>query len=233
MKIINIFLTLAVIALFGSMAFLIAVVVDYEITNRNDDIAQLQHELKLAKGELAISYDSLDFYKDLHEDMNDEPIFDQWPMEVTEYQRYTSFYGHRLIPTLLYTGGNKFRFHKGLDIKGLPGAQIKPIAAGRVVSHHLPPGTYWGTWFEGDDILGAKIIIDHGNNWYSVSGHMDETFVREGQWVTPEDVIGRQGNTGMSTGPHLHFELWYGWENPVNPLRFIRIPRKSDMELEK
>lgn len=182
---------------------------------------------------ISVLENNLDVYKEIKESFHSDPIF-EWPMVLDDYQRLTDWYGLRSIPTELYKGGSSTREHTGLDIKGeglkkldvigFEKARITPIGDGEVISHHLPPGWYSGKYYSGDDILGGKIIIDHKNGWFSIYGHMDITYVHEGQWVTIKDIIGRQGNTGMSTGPHLHFELWYGWESPVQPLIYLKNP---------
>lgn len=182
---------------------------------------------------LALLEENLDAFYETRESFHSNPIF-EWPMVLDDYQRLTDWYGLRDIPTELYKGGSLTREHEGIDIKGegpkkidvigFEKARIKPVGDGEIISHHLPPGWHNGRQYSGDDILGGKIIIDHKNGWFSVYGHMDITYVHETQWVTTKDIIGRQGNTGMSTGPHLHFELWYGWENPVQPLIYLKEP---------
>ena len=71
---------------------------------------------------------------------------------------------------------------------------------------------FWG--------YGKHIIIDHGDNITSLYGHLDKIYVVNGQKVTINDVIGKEGSTGWSTGPHLHFQIdAYGI--PVNPRTFL------------
>lgn len=104
-------------------------------------------------------------------------------------------------------------FHTGLDIATTKGSPITPIMNGKV--------TYAGEIFWG---YGKHIIIDHGNNVTSVYGHLDKIFVYPGQEVKLGDVIGNEGETGWSTGPHLHLEIRvYGI--PVNPKTFLGFPQ--------
>lgn len=103
-------------------------------------------------------------------------------------------------------------FHTGLDIanaEGKVGDPITPVMDGKI--------TYAGEIFWG---YGKHIIIDHGNNITSLYAHLDRIQVYKGQQVKIRDTIGTMGNTGWSTGPHLHFEIRvYGI--PVDPRVFL------------
>ncbi len=104
-------------------------------------------------------------------------------------------------------------FHTGIDIANANakvGDPINPMLPGKV--------TYAGEIWWG---YGKHIIIDHGNNISTVYAHLDKIFVVKGQEITTtKQVIGREGSTGWSTGPHLHFEIRvYGI--PVNPRTFL------------
>lgn len=103
-------------------------------------------------------------------------------------------------------------FHSGIDIansNGKIGDPITPFMDGKVI--------YAGEIFWG---YGKHIIIDHGNNITSLYGHLDKIYVYPGEKVKITDVIGKEGSTGWSTGPHLHFQIdVYGI--PVNPRTFL------------
>ena len=100
----------------------------------------------------------------------------------------TSRYGMRISP---FT--NKPQFHAGLDIAGAEGTQVIAPADGRVV-------------FVGQrGPMGNSIVIDHGHGMRTQYGHLEDTLVRLGQSVTRGDPIAKLGNTGRSTGPHLHY----------------------------
>jgi murein DD-endopeptidase MepM/ murein hydrolase activator NlpD len=60
------------------------------------------------------------------------------------------------------------------------------------------------------EVRGNATIIDHGWGVYSGYWHQSEVFVQVGDWVEPGQVIGAIGNTGRSTGAHLHWEIWAG-----------------------
>ncbi len=118
------------------------------------------------------------------------------------------------VITLEFAQSSGFQiFHTGIDIANANakvGDPINPVLPGKVI--------YAGEIFWG---YGKHIIIDHGNNITSVYAHLDKIFVVKGQEITTtKQVIGREGSTGWSTGPHLHFEIRvYGI--PVNPRTFL------------
>lgn len=103
--------------------------------------------------------------------------------------------------------------HTGIDIanpNGKIGDSVTAFIPGKVI--------YAGEIFWG---YGKHIIIDHGNNITSVYAHLDKIFVVPGQEIkTTDQVIGNEGSTGWSTGPHLHFEIRV-FGIPVNPRTFI------------
>ena len=115
----------------------------------------------------------------------------------------TSGFGWRRSP---FSGGG--RMHKGLDISNRVGTPVWAPARGTV--------TFAGT----DGGYGTCVMIDHGNNIVTRYAHLQKALVREGQYVQRGDVIAALGNTGRSTGPHLHYEVIVGGI-PVNPMRYI------------
>jgi len=115
----------------------------------------------------------------------------------------TSGFGNRLSP---FTGD--IAMHNGIDIAAHRDTPIVVSAAG-VVS------------YEGfDSGLGKVVKINHGYGMQTMYGHLSKTAVKIGQRVKRGDVIGYVGNTGLSTGPHLHYEI-YVHDVPVNPMRYI------------
>jgi murein DD-endopeptidase MepM/ murein hydrolase activator NlpD len=67
---------------------------------------------------------------------------------------------------------------------------------------------------------GKHIIIDHGDNVTTLYGHLNKIFVIKGQNIKAGEVIGKEGQTGWATGPHLHFEVRV-FGIPVNPITFL------------
>lgn len=102
----------------------------------------------------------------------------------------TSLFGWRNHPV---TGDR--RFHAGIDIGAPTGTPIVASAAGQVeIADHV--GGY-----------GLTVTVNHGNSHQTLYGHMSQIFVQPGQFVPQGAIIGLVGNTGVSTGPHLHFEV--------------------------
>ncbi|MBU1000616.1 M23 family metallopeptidase [Patescibacteria group bacterium] len=103
-------------------------------------------------------------------------------------------------------------FHTGIDIanpEGKRGDLITPFMPGTVI---YSGQISWG--------FGKHVIVDHGNNISSIYAHLDSIWVDVGQEVSPGDIIGTEGSTGWSTGPHLHFQINV-FGIPVNPRVFL------------
>ena len=115
----------------------------------------------------------------------------------------TSDFGPRLSPFTETT-----QMHEGLDIAGPIGAPIKAPAAGVVVRAGAN-GSY-----------GNFVAIDHGYGIQTRYGHLDKILVKVGQRVKRHQQIATLGNTGRSTGPHLHYEVRVNGV-PVNPAKYI------------
>jgi len=99
--------------------------------------------------------------------------------------------------------------HKGLDIANDVGTKIHTTASG-VVIYAGWHGSY-----------GRKVIIYHGFGYTTVYAHLSEIYVKVGDEVTKDDVIGTMGNTGNSTGSHLHYEVLVNGI-PKNPMDFFK-----------
>ncbi|MEN3043699.1 MAG: M23 family metallopeptidase [Candidatus Hydrothermales bacterium] len=115
-------------------------------------------------------------------------------------------------------------FYFDLPVKGLISNFFSPIHPG--VDIVAPLGTPVKSPLEGivkekgiDEDFGLYLWVDHKNGIKTFYGHLKEITVRKGEWVKRGEILGKVGNTGRSTGPHLHFELWdRGF--PVDPLNF-------------
>ena len=115
----------------------------------------------------------------------------------------TSPFGMRMHPILGYS-----RMHTGVDMSAGYGQEIKAAASGRVIL----AGVHGG--------YGNTIIIDHGGGMTTLYAHQSSFNVSYGAQVGAGDIIGYVGSTGLSTGPHLHFEVRM-WGSPVNPADYI------------
>ncbi len=112
-------------------------------------------------------------------------------------------FGNRLDP---FTGQKDF--HPGIDISTPVGTKVHAPADGIVISSG-PQGGY-----------GNALVIDHGYGVVTRYGHLDSFAVKPGQRVKRGEVIAYVGNTGRSTGPHLHYEVWVR-DQAQNPIHFI------------
>jgi hypothetical protein len=95
--------------------------------------------------------------------------------------------------------------HKGVDYPYPMGTPV-PAVLGGVVINTSPSADY-----------GKTVEIDHGNGYQTLYGHLSEVLVKVGQPVNKGDIIGKSGDTGKVNGPHLHYEVRRGKNNPVNP----------------
>lgn len=114
-------------------------------------------------------------------------------------------YGHRIHPIT-----SKRQLHKGIDFVAPPGVDVLAAAKGEVIAIQYSDQGY-----------GNQIKIEHANGYITSYSHLQEIKVVKGQEVLLGDVIASNGSTGMSTGPHCHFELILG-DTAINPLKFIR-----------
>ncbi|MHB8776609.1 MAG: peptidoglycan DD-metalloendopeptidase family protein [Anaerolineales bacterium] len=124
------------------------------------------------------------------------------PPEFTEC--WPSLFGNRRS----YNGSTYDYFHGGLDFCGQIGTEFYASAPGRVV--------YTGSL----TVRGGVVVIDHGWGIYTAYDHLSEILVQPGDMVQPGQVIGLGGDTGRTTGPHLHWEVWVGGVQ-VNPLDWL------------
>ncbi len=117
----------------------------------------------------------------------------------------SSGFGQRVDP---FTGGGEF--HEGIDFAAPEGTRIRAVAAGIV------------TWAGQRGGYGNMVQIDHGNGYATRYGHAYRVLVHVGQTVQRGDVLALVGDTGRSTGPHVHFEVLRNGHE-VNPARFIAL----------
>lgn len=103
--------------------------------------------------------------------------------------------------------------HRGIDISGNTGEPVYAVDAGVIVY------AGWNDWGYGN-----MIMIDHGNGWQSLYAHLNSLSVGCGQSVDMGWGIGTIGNTGKSSGSHLHFELMHSTYSKVNPWSYLPPP---------
>jgi len=123
-----------------------------------------------------------------------------WPAQGV----FTSGFGMRADP---FTGLP--RFHNGIDLAAPIGSPIRAAASGRVVHVESQIGNY-----------GRFVIVRHPDGFQTLYAHLQDFAVRNGQSVSRGQRLGTMGNTGRSTGPHLHFSVIHNGRF-VNPLRYL------------
>lgn len=126
----------------------------------------------------------------------------KWTMPCN-YTLFTSPYGYRVHPVY-----GTWKFHSGVDLAGPKGTPIYASRSGTVTTatSHKSMGNY--------------VTINHGDGFATSYLHMTHYIVKKGQHVSAGQVIGYMGSTGVSTGPHLHFTIYYNGET-VNPADYI------------
>lgn len=133
------------------------------------------------------------------------------PIANKDLTRIASGYGWRIHPIYKVR-----KFHDGLDFTAPRGTEIYATGDGKVVEVEYSRRGY-----------GNRIVIDHGYGYKTQYAHLDDFNVKKGQMVKRGEPIGTLGNTGLSTAPHLHYEVWYK-NNKVNPINFFHNDLNSD-----
>lgn len=105
---------------------------------------------------------------------------------------------------------DQMQFHKGLDIAVAYGTDVRAAAKGTVIFAGKKGG------------YGNCVIVSHGNGLATLYGHLSEILVETNDVINVNQVIARSGNSGRSTGPHLHYEVHKN-NTPVNPKLFMSI----------
>jgi hypothetical protein len=123
----------------------------------------------------------------------------RWPVRGA----VNSEFGHRQSPW-----STEREFHQGIDIRAARGTPVHAPAAGTVVHAGTAPD------------YGIAIILDHGQDIRSLYGHLSKVSVQHGQRIERGTIIGYTGNTGRSSGPHLHYEI-HVKGRAVNPRAYI------------
>ncbi|WP_372998463.1 M23 family metallopeptidase [Sulfurimonas sp.] len=123
-----------------------------------------------------------------------------------EYMGVTSKFGYRIHPTL-----DRKEFHRGLDMKAPMKTPVYATADGIV--------EYAG--FHKRSGFGRLVILQHNYGFRTYFGHLNKIVIKSGRFVKKGDLIAYTGNSGMSSGPHLHYELRF-IQRAVNPFYFVK-----------
>src|SRR5690554_6098044 len=175
------------------------------LNNTNKLIAEIREilnsNLEFVEKELEKSEERLEkLYADLkafNKELDYTPTI--WPV----YGRITSGFGYRIHPI-----SRKHDFHRGIDISARKGTPIRAAAGGRVVRANFYGGYGW------------TVIIDHGYGYRTLYAHNRNLVVRQGQYVSKGQVVAYSGDSGNTTGPHLHYEVHVNGK-PVNPTTYL------------
>ncbi|MBI4422144.1 MAG: M23 family metallopeptidase [Elusimicrobia bacterium] len=125
----------------------------------------------------------------------------QFPFAAPGWHRISSGFGSRMHPVLKYR-----RMHAGLDLPKPYGTPVYASRSGRVTK---------AGWYEG---YGNMVEVRHTDGASTRYGHLSRVIAKEGQWATRgKTLLGKVGSTGLSTGPHLHFEVRDRKGRAVNP----------------
>lgn len=126
-----------------------------------------------------------------------------WPIDRTKLRRISSLYGRRVHPKFGYG-----RMHEGIDLAAPHGTDVYATGDAVVVR---------ASWQRG---YGNVIELNHGFGYRTRYGHLRDVFVKVGDSVSRGALIGTVGSTGVSTGPHLHYEVHFRG-NHVDPINFF------------
>ncbi len=132
-----------------------------------------------------------------------------------EYHGITSKFGYRIHPTL-----KRREFHRGLDMKAKLKTPVHATADGIVewAGYHKRSG------------FGNLIILAHVYGFKTYYGHLNRVVVKSGKFVKKGELIGYTGNSGLSNGPHLHYEIRF-IQRALNPIYFVKWTQKHYNEI--
>lgn len=142
-----------------------------------------------------LGYEPLALVESVNKEVHTSGFYYDWPVDRARFTR-------GFIP-------KRPRPHLGVDLAGPKGTPILSAQKGIVI--------YAGRDFRG---FGKMILIEASNGWASLYAHLDKIKVKEGDSVDQGDLIGTMGNTGRTTGTHLHFEIRKN-KLPVDPLLYL------------
>lgn len=114
-----------------------------------------------------------------------------------------------ILPHQGYLSTKFSRWHPGVDIATTLGTPVHPITQGIVEEVVL---SFWG--------YGNHVLVSHPNGFKSLYGHTGKVFVKTGEEVTTQSVLGEVGITGFSSGPHTHLEITYNGKY-IDPLLIL------------
>lgn len=174
----------------------------YEST---DDLVKIHSKLDQLSKQVYIQSKSFDELSKLAEKKTDflAAIPAIQPIRNKDLRKMASGFGYRLHP--IY---KTYKMHSGIDFTAPTGTPIYATGNGRVMSE------------SGGSGYGNHVVIDHGFGYKTLYGHLHKVKVKPGQVVKRGQLIGYVGNTGLSSGPHLHYEVIKSG-NKINPINYF------------
>jgi len=175
---------------------------DQDVNFAGQDLTELASQVKRLSDRLSNREDQLELLQNMidRRAVRQRMRPDGWP---TGGGWLSSDFGRRIDP---FSGHPAY--HYGVDIANKEGAPVKAIAPGVV------------TWAGDRYGYGKLVEVDHGNGYRTRYGHQKSVEVEVGERVSKNEVVGRVGNTGRSTGPHIHLEVIHNG-NKINPRKFL------------
>lgn len=171
-----------------------------------EELRSIWLEMDYLARTLYLSSKSLDELQTLSKDKEEfsRSIPAIWPIDRTKLRNKIGAFGYRMHPTLRY-----WKMHEGVDLGGKIGDPI--FATGNGVVDEVVINRSKRSY-------GTYIVINHGFGYKTRYAHLDKVHVQRGDSVTRNQLIGDLGNTGRSSGPHLHYEVMYRGMvvNPIN-----------------
>lgn len=160
-------------------------------------------DVEVLKSQLTLSMNKVEEIRRYLSTQKD--IYEATPKGLPAGGRISSGYGMRIHPIT-----RRMDFHSGLDIVASAGDPVYATAMGVVSFAGLNHGN------------GNLVVLEHGHNYSTIYAHNKKIFVKAGQVVKRGALIASIGSTGISTGPHLHYEIWkYG--KSINPEAFTKV----------
>jgi murein DD-endopeptidase MepM/ murein hydrolase activator NlpD len=173
-----------------------------DLKKKNDELVRDMHE-QIGQLDVAVVHQEHEFETLLEQINKQRNLMASTPTIRPTDGWLTSRFGYRKSP---FTGRREL--HKGLDISNRKGTPILATADG-VVAYAGKRGLY-----------GLTIVIDHGHGLKTRYAHLNKLLKKKNERVKRGDIIAQMGNTGRSTGPHLHYEVRLNGV-PVNPSKYI------------
>lgn len=176
--------------------------IDFIISNNKDDFKK---SLELIESiQKSFEFEKKNYFEISDGLKNNKKLFASIPaIKPCEGTLGEHGFGLRLHPIL-----NINRMHEGIDIITDVGTKVKAAANGVVSFVGVKNG------------LGLTVEIDHGFGYKTIYGHLSNTLIKEGQIISRGTIIALSGNSGLSAGPHLHYEILHNGINR-NPIEFF------------